>query len=242
MEHNSILPLTWQVPDEIRNRLGKKVGRQRAMFAEGHLVLVLHAPPKPDEDERRPRFIWRSPDGAWRSSEGGQGPGVVYRHLDEFTDVIQHYDEQEDRASKATEYFALLDALGPVHRAARNCYQVFQDARQLRPDDREIINFRDRAYENERRAELLYQGAKNSLEFSIAKRVEEQAEVSHRMSVAAHRLNVMAAFFFPIATLSAIFGVNMVHGLERAHAPYSFLALVAAGLAGGILLTRYITR
>ena len=36
----SILPATWEVPAEFRSRLGEKAGRQRAMMAEGHLLLV----------------------------------------------------------------------------------------------------------------------------------------------------------------------------------------------------------
>ena len=61
---------------------------------------------------------------------------------------------------------------------------------------------------------LLYNEARNSLDFSIARRGEEQARSSHRMAVSAHRLNLLAAFFFPIATLTALFGVNLRHGLE----------------------------
>ncbi|MFZ1026484.1 MAG: hypothetical protein WAN66_09730 [Limnoraphis robusta] len=36
------LPATWAVPDQIRYRLGQKsAGKQRAMIADGHLVLIL---------------------------------------------------------------------------------------------------------------------------------------------------------------------------------------------------------
>ena len=52
----SILPATWEVPAEFRSRLGEKAGRQRAMMAEGHLLLVLHAPPKKDEPDRKGRL------------------------------------------------------------------------------------------------------------------------------------------------------------------------------------------
>ena len=56
---SSILPAAWQIPDKIRNRLGSRAGRQRTMFHDGHLLLVLHAAPKTDETEREGRFFWQ---------------------------------------------------------------------------------------------------------------------------------------------------------------------------------------
>ena len=57
------------------------------------------------------------------------------------------------------------------------------------------------------------------------------------MATAAHRLNLMASFFFPIATLSAIFGMNILHGWEDEPGPIPFLVLIMAGLLGGVFLT-----
>ena len=77
-----ILPSAWQVPAAIRNRLGSRVGRQRTMAADGHLLLVLHAPPKPDDPERVGRFFWRNPQGEWLSKDLGSGIrafGAPYR-------------------------------------------------------------------------------------------------------------------------------------------------------------------
>ena len=56
------LPPDWQLPEAISRRLGDKVGRQRLMATEGHLLFVLHEPPKPGEAERIGRPIWRHPD------------------------------------------------------------------------------------------------------------------------------------------------------------------------------------
>ena len=56
------------------------------------------------------------------------------------------------------------------------------------------------------------------------------------MSVAAHRLNILAAFFFPLATLSAIFGMNLRHGFETEPWPAPFIVLIALGLGIGIIL------
>lgn len=242
MQQSSLLPTVWEVPEIFRKRLGAKVGRQRAMQADGHLLLVLHEPPSHDDDERKGRFIWRKPDGEWTSSDLGGGAGVVGKHLDQFADNLQQCDELEDRAATAEEYFSLIETLSPIQRAARNLHTVLQDARQMFPDDRDIINFRDRAYDIARTAELLYSGSKNGLDFAIAKRAEEQAQASRQMSVASHRLNLLVAFFFPLATLSAIFGVNLQHGLEDSPAPFAFFGLLAVALFCGIVLTIFVTK
>lgn len=242
METKSLLPALWEVPQVFRNRLGSKVGRQRTMAADGHVLLVLHQPPATDEYERRGRFIWRQPDGTWTSNDLGSGPQVASRHLDQFADAVQKYDELEESATSADDYFAVLENVAPIHRTARHLHQVLQEARQLCPDDRDLINFRDRAYEIERAAELLYNETKNAMDFAVAKQAESQARASHRMAVSAHRLNLLAAFFFPLATLSAIFGVNLMHGFENTPPPIPILCLVGTGLISGIVLMKFINK
>ncbi|RIK83087.1 MAG: hypothetical protein DCC68_04550 [Planctomycetota bacterium] len=242
MPHRSILPAVWEIPAVFRDRLGTRAGRQRAMIHEGHVLLVLHRPPKPDEEQREGRFFWRKPDGTWLSSESGGGLASLEAHIQEYADLVERYDQREERATTAAEYFDVIQAVTPIHRAARNLHQVLQDARKAVPEDRDLIDFRDRAYDIERNAELLYTDTKNGLDYALARRAEEQAAAAHKMSVAAHRLNVLAAFFFPIATLSAVFGVNLQHGWENAPGPGPFVTLLAAGLVCGFLLKGYITR
>ena len=211
------------------------------MFEDGHLLLVLHAPPRPDEDERKGRFFWRDASGEWHSSEGGTGPQVLDRHLSDYAELLESYDVKESNATTSEDYFAVLEALAPLHRATRNMHTVLQDARKLCPSDRDIINLRDRSYDLERTGDLLYTETKNQLDFAVAKQAEEQSRASHRMAVAAHRLNVLAAFFFPIVTLCAIFGVNLTHGFEETESPGPFLVLIAVGLVCGVLLTSLIS-
>lgn len=236
----SLLPMAWHVPDVFRRRLGTGVGRQRAMVAEGHLLLVLHAPPKPDQPGREGRFFWRSPDGKWTSRKRGPGINALKAHLDEYADVIAELEEEEERASSAEDRFQVLEHLAPLHRASRNLHQVLQTARESCPDDREIINLRDRAYDIERSADLLMSGTQHGVDFAIARRAEEQAQSSQKMALAAHRLNILAAFFFPIATLSAIFGVNLRHGMEETPGPLPFIGLIGVGLLTGAVLTAFV--
>ncbi len=238
----SIIPATWQIPAAIRNRLGNSVGRQRTMAAEGHLLLVLHAPPKPDDSERSGRYFWRNPQGEWLSKDLGSGIRALATHIDEYDDAIAKLDRQEAQAASVDDYFRVLEHLTPIHRSARNLYQVLQEARQLCPNDREILNLRDRAYAIERNAELLFQETKNSLDFRIAKQAEAQSRATQHMVVAGHRLNMLAAFFFPIATLTTIFGVNLRHGYEEKYVPGLFLFMIAVGLLLGFLLSLFVGR
>ncbi|MDG1897820.1 MAG: hypothetical protein P8J37_23215 [Fuerstiella sp.] len=250
MRKVSILPSAWNVPAEFRERLGDQVGRQRAMLSDGHLLLILHDLPSPEDIERKGRFFWRQPDGTWSSYSRDSGPRGVSKHLDEYFNLVTRFEEQDEQATSSADYFSVIYGLAPIHRSARNMHQALQQARELCPQDRDIINFRDRAYRIERTAELLMGDAKASLEFSIARRTEEQAESSHQMAVSSHRLNILAAFFFPMATLSALYGVNLQHGLEKiqsiselASAPppsFPFLLIILVGIVLGFVLKSFV--
>lgn len=244
MQGKSLLPATWDIPEVFRDRVGESAGRQRAMFEDQHLLLILHAPPGPTDESREGRFFWRKPDGTWSSTTKTKGPGALAAHLQEYDTVLDSLDEREERAQSADDYFELTRRLNPIVRATRNLHSALQQAREMVRGDKQIINYRDQAYALERRAELLAGDAKSTLEYAIAKRSEEQAKTSERMAVAAHRLNLLAAFFFPLATLSAIFGTNLRHGLEpdRVDSYVPFAAVTALGLTAGCVLAIYLTR
>ena len=235
MSTMSLLPNDWKVPQVFRDRLGNKVGRQRAMFADGHLLLVLHAPPAPDERHRQGRFFWRSPEGAWKSSSLGDGAKALDKHLEQYLHEIQRLENAEDRAQTADDYFPILQAIAPLRRSAGNMHDTLQEAREAVGDDRDLIVYRDHAYIIERSIELLQTDTKNGLYCVVARRSEEDAENSRRMAAAAHRLNVMAAIFFPIATLATIFGMNLRSGLEEV-GPVLFWVVLFAGVLVGALV------
>jgi hypothetical protein len=213
--------------------------------AEGHLILVLHAAPGADEIGRRGRFFWRDPSGQWRGAPKTDRVATLAEHMDEYEAAIAALEHAEEAAQEARDYFELLDSITPLSRATRNLYDVLQQARETVADDREVIVVRDQAYDLTRRVDLLHEDARNGLEFAIAWQAEQQAEMSHQMSVAAHRLNVLAAFFFPIVTLMAIFGANLQHGLEgwdKLNGPLPLIVVLAAGLLCGVVLTGFVTR
>jgi uncharacterized membrane protein YqjE len=236
----SILPATWQIPRAIRDRLGHKAGSQRLMEADKHLLLVLHRPPRVNEVEREGRFFWRQPDGSWSSSNHGAGVNALSRHLDEYAELIQQLDEMEEKATTAPEYFEVISELAPLLRATRHLHQVLQEARKLLSDDRDLINLRDQAYELERNAELLFGDAQSSLEFLVARRAEESAVSGRRMEVAAHRLNLLAAFFLPVATISSILEVDPQAISRHLQSPMTVGLLLLVGLFCGWVLQQVI--
>lgn len=234
----SILPATWNVPEQFRVRLGETAGRQRAMFTDGQLLLVLHAPPGPDDVERVGRFFWRDTNGQWISNLLGSGPSALRKHLAEFSDRLSALDDKLDAAHEARDYFDLLQALAPIQRTARNMHATLQEAREMLPKERELITLRDQAGVIERTAELLHQEAKNGLDFVVARSAQEQSIRSFEQARSAHRLNIMAAVFLPLATLAAVFGMNVSHGLEGMGAGAFFL-IVFVGIASGIWLASW---
>lgn len=202
------LPDGWEVPQTFRDRLGVRVGAQRAMIADGHLLLVLHEPPESGETERKGRFFWRQPDGTWSSKGLSTGAQALRKHFDQYAAMLDALDEEEERASNSDHLFAIVRSLAPLHSAARNLHATLQEAREKLPAAGDIIDFRDGAYQIQRNAGLLHDLAKEALEFEVAQQSEKLARTSHKMALSAHRLNTLAAFFFPIVTLSTIFGMN----------------------------------
>lgn len=240
MESTGTLPLTWKIPNSIRVRVGDAAGRQRVIIEEDHLLLVFHKAPETDDIHRVGRFLWRTADGVWSASDSGDGPAVLMKHVGEYAALITKFDQQEENANSAEEYFLVIEGLLPLIRSTAHMHQVLQEARKLIPDDRGLINARDKAYELERAVDLLYTSAKNGLDFEIAKRAEEEAIASRAMARSAHRLNVLAGFFFPLATISSVMGMDMSN---LSPAEWSRVGvIVLAGLMVGMILAMFITR
>jgi hypothetical protein len=239
-ENGVLIPEEWEIPNTIRRRLGDQVGRQRSMEADGHLLLILHEPPHASDTSRDGRVFWRSPDGQWRAAHNSDGAQALVDHVRDFRTVIETLDSREADADSADDLFSIVSEVTPLFRSARNFHLAVQSARES-IDARDIINLRDEAYNLERMTDLMHQDAKNALEFSIAHRAEQQAQSAFDQGLSAHRLNVLVAFFFPIATLCAVFGTNLETGLETKWAPYPFLATLVGGLVMGWVLKVMVT-
>jgi hypothetical protein len=231
----SILPPTWKLPDEIVARLGESAGRQRPMLAAGHLLLVLHEPPGPDDTHRVGRFFWRDTDGSWKSNNLGSGIPALRKHVTEFVERVEKLDDECQSAVSADDYFRILQEVTPLFRTIRNLHATLQEAREQLPDDRELISVRDLAGTAERAAELLQTDARHGLDFTIARSAEEESRRTYQMAVSSHRLNILAAIFLPLATISSVLGMNIHHGWENAEPPAFWIAVAIGALAGLIL-------
>lgn len=179
------------------------------MDEDGHLLLILHEVPQPEDDElRRPFLLWSLPDGTWKSHPGPGGLAALEEHLKSYATAIHAVDTDGEAAQEPQEYFAVMRRAQPLLRATRNLLTVMEGARKARSDERRLIVLRDRAIDLERAIDLATGDAKAGMDFSLAMSGERQACAAHAAGMEARRLNRLVAFFFPLATLVAIFGMN----------------------------------
>jgi hypothetical protein len=221
---SSPIPHNWQVPESFRERMGHQAGKQRIMTHGGHLLVILHAVPDPATPEKREaRLFWRSPDGTWLGSGGG-APGIagLRAHVEGFIEVANKLEAQADAADSADDWFSLVRSSSPMLRTARNMHRTLQEARDAAKEDRNLITVRDLAGDAERSFELLHAHTQEGLEYTIARRAEEQSRDAQHMLEAAHRLNMIAAVFLPVTAVATLLGMNLRHGLEDWPAPLTF--------------------
>ena len=240
-----LLPPGWDVPAEFRERLGDEVGRQRVIAADGQMLLVLHAPPKSGEDYRVGRLFWRDRDGRWKPQGLTSSEHAIGELLREYENRVNLVDTLEDDANVASDYFEILTEVGPLIRAANNLLGVLEEAKTIAKKDRGLLLLRDRAYALTRRLDLMQHEAQTTINYLTALRSEEQAKALRHQTAAAYRLNILAAFFFPVATISAIFGMNLRNGMEdfdAAWGPLTMGLLVCGGFALGAVLAFIVTR
>ena len=234
------LPSSWALPNQIKKRFGQKSsGKQRAMVADGHLLLVLHKAPQRGQRERQGVFFWRKPSGEWDYSGRGTGIRTLFKHLKDYSLAEEKFSKDYEKAKDAEDYFQILEALSPLHRAAKNLHGTLQSAREAIPDDRGIIDLRDWAYEIERSLDLLYMDTKNALDFNMAKKADEQTKLSMQSVKAGNRLNTLAAIFFPLTAVSSVFGMNLNHGFENAPILVFWLVFLG-GISLGFLIRGWV--
>ncbi len=238
----SVIPSDWDIPDGIRSRVGDGAGRQRALAEEGHLLLILRELPSAIETVRVAKVFWRTPNGIWRADVAGRPGGfeVLQEHLQAFHRILQALDTRVDASASAQDFFAVLQYATPLSRAARNLHRALQEARDA-IHERELITLRDTAGELERLAELVVLDAQNGLGYTAARNAEEQARNGQRALDAQHKLNILAALFFPATAIGSILGTNLQSGLEH-EATLLFWFIFLAAFAVGVGTVRWLTR
>ena len=237
---SSLLPSEWDLPTSIRGRIGREAGPQRAISEEGHLLLILHQLPAPDQTERVPSFFWRNRLGAWKSHPATGGVSVLEQLFLSYKTRLLELERMEETAAHARDYHTVLAFLAPILRAARGLHRAMQQAREAIKEDPRLIDFRDSAASLERTAELMLQDAQFGLNYTTARQAEAQAEAAQRMAQTAHRLNVLAAVFLPVTALAGIFSMNVHSGVEDTRV--NFVLIVTASLCAGLTLGYLINR
>ncbi|HUF61468.1 MAG TPA: hypothetical protein VMN36_05285 [Verrucomicrobiales bacterium] len=235
-----IIPPAWSLPESIRIRLGTSTyGQQRAIVEEGHLLLVLHKPPGPDDSKREGVLFWRSPEGEWQCNRGGPGIGGVKRHVQDYAGLETKLTADFERAMTLDGLFEVVAALTPLVRASRSQHAAIQAAREAVKGDVALIELRDQAYEVVRNLELLLEDARNEIQFRTAREAENQARLGRAALHASHRLNTLAALFFPLMAVTSLFGMNFAHGFD-AGSPLIFWAIFFLGVALGFVMKGWV--
>lgn len=227
----SFIPKSWDLPESILKRLGDAAGRQRMMDEDGHLLLILHQAPEPEDAEvRKPALFWCPPSGEWKSSPEAGGLAALDAHVETYRRNILAQDAAVEAATTPRQYFDVMKHVNPLHRSTRNLMAVMQEAREVRPEERRLINFRDRAAELDRVIDLVANDAKSGMDFALAENTEEQSRFAHEANIEARRLNRLVSFFLPLATLVAVFGMSPP--VEVLKMPGFWLVILAGILAG----------
>lgn len=235
-----LLPKLWLLPDVFRRRMGDDVGRQRLMQEEGQLLTILHKIPKAkDKGRREGAFFWIDGEGNWKSAPESGGRSALRAHVEGYAARARELDGFLEKTTCAEEVHEVIDQAAPMQRASRNMLEVLQDLREALPDDGKVLAIRDLAVGVERTMDLLVQDAKSSLDFLIAKSAGEQAAAAASATEEARKLNRLAAFFFPLLTLAAVFGINR----PREVLTYDWLfVLCAVGLGMGAVVWSLVKR
>jgi hypothetical protein len=235
-----VIPDSWQVPMRFRQRVGNQAGRQRAMVHDGHLLLILHDVPGDNDFERSARVFWRAPDGQWKATgSSGSGLPALRRHVETFAAAAQALDEKVDKGVSAEDFYGVLHKATPLSRTSRNLHKALQEARDA-VDDKEIISLRDASGDLERAAEMVVNDARTALEYTAAKKAEEQAVSARKQAESQHRLNLIAALFLPISAFGSVLGINLPSGLEGA-GPWLFWVIVVSCFAAGFVIRSVVT-
>lgn len=233
------VPEDWNVPSAIRVRLGEKAGKQRAMFADGHLLIILHKVPRPNVLEREGAYFWRDPSGRWLATVPGDGIAALRQFVESYDAAVDKLEEQFHHARQTSEHFPILQHIVRVSRASRHVYEALQKAREAVKDSRDLIDLRDRASEIDRASDLLHTDVKNALDYAIARENEAQTRASNELSRMGHRLNTLAAWFLPLTALASVFGMNYASGFDR-ESPGVFWTVLIVGVATGFALRTWL--
>lgn len=230
----------WSLPPEIEARLGEgSVGPQRVIYEAKQLLLVLHEPPGPEDNKRVGVLFLLKEDGSFSAIDSPDGKARLRALLDRYRTVSLECEEMYETANSATDIFKLLERLAPLNRSSTNLAVVLQSAREIAKQDKFFINMRDEGHELSRAFELLVSDSRLALDYRMARNAEAQAERTEQMAKAQHKLNVLAAFTFPVMALATLLGMNLSHGFE-VRSPIIFWSVLGSGVCLGFAVKAWV--
>src|SRR5690606_38552900 len=104
--------------DEITSRLGSESwGAQRAIFEAEHLLLILHAPPKTDGNEREHEIFLRLPHGKWLHKGMDHGEHSLTKFMEDYRLLYNELENRFEKVSSIDSLFAIIDSLIPLARS-----------------------------------------------------------------------------------------------------------------------------
>lgn len=229
------VPPNWSLPDAIRSRISPTTyGRQRAIIEDGQLVLVLHRPPKHDDQSREGVLFWRNLKGEWQHTKAGAGG--VRKLVQDYAAIETKLTDEVEAAGDTLSLFRLQETLTPLARAARNLHTALQAARDGMPDDPFLIEVRDAAGDMDRNFELLLEDVRQDIQYRTVRETEEQGRLAAEAVRASHRLNILAALFLPLTAITSVFGMDLSGGFSRT-SPALFWVALGMGLGlGGVMV------
>lgn len=230
------IPDKWDVPASLRERIGKTIGRQRAIQEEDHTLIMVHQAPSAKEKVRKGAYCWINPKGELHFYPEGE----TFEHLFAgYRKKLTHLEHEYENADTALKYFTVLEAIIPLHFAAVRMASALQMARDQIPTNRQVLLWRDESFEIQRESEILQVCTKNALDYHQAKSVEDLSEITFQLSKTSHKLNMMATLFVPMMAICGLFGMNVFSGLEHEDRFPLFWIIAAVSILLGIGLNLF---
>ncbi len=227
------IPEKWDIPAKLRARVGKTIGRQRTIQEDGHTIILLHQAPNATEKSRKGACCWVTPDEKFIFHPDTENFDTIFNN---YRKKISSLENEYKTASSAIQYFNVLEEIVPIHFATIRMASALQMARDLLPNSRQILLWRDETYELQRETEILQTCAKNALDYHQAKSVENLSHITYELTKTSHRLNMLATFFVPMMAVSALFGMNIPNGFEKSESNFMFWGVTLFSIALGLFL------
>ena len=212
---------------------------------------MLYQVSKPKSSRGETVYFWRNREHEWHYSERGGGFSALEKVVERYGNRIAELEESLSTADDSRARFQLLDDVTPVLRSVRNLADALHKGLELsdqqtlagpvnkarhdnEPGPSQLQSVCDHAIEISRAAEILKSDVQSAIQFAHARQQELQSHYVRQQSQAAHRLNILAATFLPVATISSVFGMNLASGLESSPALFWVVLLASVGIGAWI--------